>query len=76
MARPTTQLALSPDYRLAQGRTGVDLLRDERLVQTPLEHDFTVVHWGQRGAGTIYASNNADAVRPTLTFDRMKADTQ
>ncbi|HYE41835.1 MAG TPA: alpha/beta hydrolase [Caulobacteraceae bacterium] len=38
------------------------------------EEYFTVVQWDQRGAGKTNRANDADAIRPTLTFARMEAD--
>jgi proline iminopeptidase len=40
------------------------------------EEYFTVVHWDQRGAGKTYAANDPALVAPTLTPERMLADTE
>ncbi|MGH8085288.1 MAG: alpha/beta fold hydrolase [Lysobacter sp.] len=40
------------------------------------EEYFTVVQWDQRGAGKTYAENDPDAVAPTMTLERMVADTE
>lgn len=40
------------------------------------EEYFTVVNWDQRGAGKTYASNDAQAILPTITKERMIADTE
>ncbi|QSQ17424.1 alpha/beta fold hydrolase [Myxococcus landrumensis] len=37
---------------------------------------FTVIQWDQRGAGKTYAANDSAAVTPTLTVERMHADTE
>ncbi len=37
---------------------------------------FTVVQWDQRGAGKTYLANDPEAVRPTMTIDRMVADAE
>jgi pimeloyl-ACP methyl ester carboxylesterase len=40
------------------------------------EEYFTVVQWDQRGAGKTYAANDPKAVAPTMTRERMVADTE
>ncbi len=40
------------------------------------EEYFTVVQWDQRGAGKTYAANDPKAVAPTMTPERMIADTE
>jgi pimeloyl-ACP methyl ester carboxylesterase len=40
------------------------------------EEYFTVVQWDQRGAGKTYAANDPATVAPTMTRDRMLADTE
>lgn len=40
------------------------------------EEYFTVVQWDQRGAGSTYAANDPAAVAPTMTPERMVADTE
>lgn len=53
-------------------------------VSTPLawwvsrdwEEFFTVVHWDQRAAGRTHLLTDPDAVAPTLTLERMYADTE
>jgi pimeloyl-ACP methyl ester carboxylesterase len=40
------------------------------------EEYFTVVQWDQRGAGKTYLLNNPADVAPTLTMERMVADTE
>jgi proline iminopeptidase len=37
---------------------------------------FTVVQWDQRGAGKTYMATDPQAVRPTMTIDRMVADAE
>lgn len=40
------------------------------------EEYFTVVQWDQRGAGKTYAANDPAALAPTMTAERMIADTE
>jgi pimeloyl-ACP methyl ester carboxylesterase len=40
------------------------------------EEYFTVVQWDQRGAGKTYLMNDPNSVTPTLTLERMVADTE
>ena len=40
------------------------------------EEYFTVVQWDQRGAGSTYAANDPAAVAPTMTPQRMVADSE
>ena len=40
------------------------------------EDYFTVVQWDQRGAGKTYLSNDPAKVGPTMTLERMVADTE
>jgi proline iminopeptidase len=40
------------------------------------EDYFTVVHWDQRGAGKTYLINDPALVAPTMTLERMVADTE
>ena len=40
------------------------------------EEYFTVVQWDQRGAGKTYLLNDPDKIAPTLTLERMIADTE
>ena len=44
------------------------------LYQSGWEDYFTVVQWDQRGAGKTYVANDAAAVEPTITKERMVAD--
>lgn len=37
---------------------------------------FTVVQWDQRGAGKTYRRETADAIKPTLSIDRLVADAE
>lgn len=40
------------------------------------EEYFTVIQWDQRGAGKTFLLNSRAAVAPTMTLERMLADTQ
>lgn len=40
------------------------------------EEYFTVVQWDQRGAGKTFAANDAAALAPTMTMERMVADAE
>lgn len=40
------------------------------------EEYFTVVQWDQRGAGKTYLANDPAKIGPTMTLDRMVADTE
>ena len=40
------------------------------------EEYFTVVYWDQRAAGKTYLLTDAEAIRPTLTVERMVADAE
>jgi proline iminopeptidase len=44
--------------------------------QTPWEEYFTVVQWDQRGSGKSYAGIDTEAVKKTLTVDRMVTDAE
>jgi proline iminopeptidase len=44
--------------------------------QTPWEEYFTVVQWDQRGSGKSYAGIDKEAVKKTLTVDRMVTDAE
>lgn len=65
----------NPILLYVHGGPGFPMMPFESKFQTPLERDFTVVEWDQRGAGKTYVSNGGDRIAPTLTFDQMKADT-
>ena len=40
------------------------------------EEYFTVVQWDQRGAGKTYVTNGGKAIEPTMSFERILADTE
>jgi proline iminopeptidase len=44
--------------------------------QTPWEEYFTVVQWDQRGSGKSYSGIDKEAVKKTLTVDRMVTDAE
>lgn len=64
----------NPILLFVHGGPGSPTMPASWFFQTPWEEFFTVVQWDQRGAGKTAASNDAAAVRPTITIDRMTAD--
>ena len=64
----------NPVLLYLHGGPGTPMMPYVRHFQTPLERDFTVVQWDQRGAGKTYVANGGDQIASTITFDRMKAD--
>jgi proline iminopeptidase len=69
------QSVKNPILLFIHGGPGSAFMPVARTFQDPWEKYFTVVQWDQRGAGKTYTSNSKDAVRPTMTIDRMHADT-
>jgi len=65
----------NPILLFIHGGPGSAFIPVARTFQGPWEKYFTVVQWDQRGAGKTYTSNSKDAVRPTMTIERMHADT-
>jgi len=64
----------NPILLFIHGGPGVPMMPFSHLFQTPWEKHFTVVQWDQRGSGKTYTSNDPEAVRPTITIDRMVED--
>jgi len=56
------------------GGPGDPMMPFSHIFQTPWEKYFTVVQWDQRSAGKTYTGNDPEAIRPTLTIDRMVED--
>jgi len=65
----------NPILLFIHGGPGSSFMPVARAFQGPWEKYFTVVQWDQRGAGKTYTSNSKEAVRPTMTMERMDADT-
>jgi pimeloyl-ACP methyl ester carboxylesterase len=69
------QSVKNPLLLFIHGGPGSAFIPVARTFQDPWEKYFTVVQWDQRGAGKTYTSNSKDVVRPTMTIERMHADT-
>ncbi|MGA2095397.1 MAG: alpha/beta hydrolase [Candidatus Acidiferrum sp.] len=69
------QSTKNPILLFIHGGPGSAEMPVARGFQDPWEKYFTVVQWDQRGAGKTYTSNRKEALRPTMTLDRMHADT-
>jgi pimeloyl-ACP methyl ester carboxylesterase len=66
----------NPVLLYIHGGPGYPMMPSSWWFQTGWEDYFTVVEWDQRGAGKTYLANDAAAVRPTLTRERMVADAE
>lgn len=66
------QSAAAPVLLFLAGGPGGTERGSMRLFGKPLEHDFVVATWDQRGAGTSYGALDPTS---TVTFDRAVADT-
>ncbi|KCZ91905.1 alpha/beta fold family hydrolase [Hyphomonas hirschiana VP5] len=64
----------NPVILIVHGGPGSAELAIGWTFQRGWEDYFTVVQWDQRGAGKTYSLTDPDAVIPTLSVDRMKAD--
>lgn len=64
----------NPVILLVHGGPGSAELAIGWTFQRGWEDYFTVVQWGQRGAGKTWSLNDPDTVIPTLTVDRMTDD--
>ncbi len=66
----------NPVLLMLHGGPGYQVMPHSWYFQRGWEDYFTVVQWDQRGSGKTYATNDADAVAPTMTIDRMIKDTE
>ncbi|MCY1034968.1 alpha/beta hydrolase [Corallococcus sp. BB11-1] len=66
----------NPLLLFLHGGPGFTALPTAYFYQGEWEEYFTVAHWDQRGAGKTYALNPPEAVRPTMTMERMVADAE
>jgi proline iminopeptidase len=66
----------NPVLLMLHGGPGYVSMPTSWYFQRGWEEYFTVVQWDQRGAGKTYLANDPKAVAPTMTLDRMLADTE
>ena len=66
----------NPVLLMLHGGPGFTSMPLSWYFQRGWEEYFTVVQWDQRGAGKTYTSNNPATVAPTLTRERVVADTE
>ena len=66
----------NPVLLMLHGGPGWVAMPTSWYFQRGWEEYFTVVQWDQRGAGKTYAANDPDTVAPTMTRERMVADTE
>ena len=66
----------NPILLMVHGGPGWVSMPTSWYFQRGWEEYFTVVQWDQRGAGSTYAANDPAAVAPTMTPERMIADTE
>lgn len=66
----------APIILFLHGGPGFTSLPTSYVFMAPWEEYFTVAQYDQRGAGKTYGANDPDAVRPTMTMDRMLADAE
>ncbi|HEY6486770.1 MAG TPA: alpha/beta hydrolase [Candidatus Cybelea sp.] len=66
----------NPVLLYLHGGPGSPTMPEAWTFAQPWEDYFTVVQWDQRGAGKTYASNDPQAIAPTMTAQRMIADAQ
>jgi pimeloyl-ACP methyl ester carboxylesterase len=64
----------NPVLLVIHGGPGTPTMPLSWAYQSPWEDYFTVVNWDQRGAGKNWAVTDADALRPTMSLDRLVAD--
>ncbi len=66
----------NPVLLMLHGGPGWVSMPSSWYFQRGWEEYFTVVQWDQRGAGKTYADNDPVKVAPTMTRERMIADTE
>lgn len=66
----------NPIMLVLHGGPGFPLLPVAHQYLRPWEEFFTVVQWDQRGAGKTHARNDPEAVRASMTIERMAADAE
>jgi len=66
----------NPVLLFIHGGPGFPSMPTSWYFQRGWEEYFTTVHWDQRGAGKTYASNDPAQIAPTMTPERMVADTE
>jgi len=66
----------NPVLLMLHGGPGWVAMPTSWYFQRGWEEYFTVVQWDQRGAGKTYAANDPAVVAPTMTRERMIADTE
>jgi len=66
----------APILLVLHGGPGFTLSPVSHYYMRDWEEFFTVVQWDQRGAGKTYREEDAPAVAPTMTIDRLVLDTE
>ena len=66
----------NPVLLMLHGGPGWVAMPTSWYFQRGWEEYFTVVQWDQRGAGKTFVANDPAAVAPTMTRERMVADTE
>jgi proline iminopeptidase len=66
----------NPVFLYVHGGPGFPAMPTSWYYQRGWEEYFTVVQWDQRGAGKTYATNDPAQIAPTMTPERMVADTE
>lgn len=66
----------NPVLLFIHGGPGVPMMPMAWAYQAPWEDFFTVVQWDQRGVGKNAGSADREALRPTMTTDRIIADAE
>lgn len=66
----------NPVLLMLHGGPGFVSMPSSWYFQRGWEEYFTVVQWDQRGAGKTYLANDPEAIEPTMSFERILADTE